>query len=473
MINMSILRFQRINMVALTDYWYYGQVERIMLHTARLFCNFQISIGKDENGEDILKRVPLNTAFNDKTVAGIMTGSSDTYLQTAPRMILQLTGLTMNTEKAIGPAYQKVFSTITERKWDPEKGNYVDGRENGIGTSYEITRMNPIPIGLTFKLHILTTMYSQKFQLFEQIRCLFTPQNEIQMSENPLDWDRTAPIIMTDIDFSSKLNNVSSNELDDMVLTFKVDTNLDLPCEIMRTRNDIQQINVNGVGEEFGWNFEVGTLVYTPTECTINVMDNNKIYIYEPFATDPKTLTWKDIFDTYKLSNTAGNINMALLNNKDIKTRSDEISGNVRINPQNPRLLDYRIDYNTLPASTVDDIDDIIDPMVSFPSVGLPPAREGQRYLIVSNIGENTTAWGIIKDKNGFSAHAKENQIIEYKNGFWTVAFDPEEVSGKKLVRCMADDLLRFLYIYVDDKKMWTDYINHYYKAGYFRFWVG
>ena len=461
-------------MVALTDYWYYGQVERIMLHTARFFCNFQISVGRDENGEDILQRVPLNTAFNDKTVAGIMSGNSDVMMQVAPRMILQLTGVSLNSEQTMGPAYKDVHTTMTERAWDEEAGNYYDGRDYGMGDSYEITRLNPVPLGLTFKLHILTTLYSQKFQLFEQIRPLFTPSAEVQVSENPLDWDRYAWIVLNDVEFSSKLNNVASNELDDMVLTFKVNTNLDMPAEIMKTRNDIHQVNIqlNSMANEFGWDFDLGnTLIYTPTECSIKVKNNSKIQLLSPYGIKSDK-TWKDIYDIYKLSCKADNIHISLLQNKDIKNRSGDISGLITIDNDNPDYLNLILDSDTLPRPNLD-INDIIDPLVNFPENGLEPSEEGQKYLIISDIANNTTAWGMIVDENGNPTHAKENQIIEYRNGFWTVIYKPEEFIGRSIVRCMADDIIGNLYIYDNKDKTWVDYINKHYKAGYFRIWVG
>lgn len=461
-------------MVALTDYWYYGQVERIMLHTARFFCNLQISVGKDEDGEDILKRVPLNTAFNDKTVASLMSGASDTFMQVAPRMILQLTGVSMNNERTMGPAYKDVHTTMTERAWNEEAGNYYDGREHGMGDSYEITRLNPVPLGLTFKLHILTTLYSQKFQLFEQIRPLFSPTAEIQVSENPLDWDRYAQITMTDIEFSNKLNNNNSNELDDMVLTFKVDTNLDMPAEIMLTRNEIQQVNVqlNNLANELGWDFELGnTQIFTPTECSVKVIGNNKVQLLDPYGIK-STKTWKDIYDIYKLSIKATNIHMSLLQNKDIKNRAGDVSGLVMVDNENPVYLNIILDNDTLPSPTVDNVNDIIDPLAQFPENGLPEAEEGQRYLIVSDVSSNTTAWGIIKDESGNTTHAKENQIIEYRNGFWTIVYNPEDVNGRSIVRCMADDIITNLYVYDSKQKTWLDLINKLYKSGYFRIWV-
>lgn len=461
-------------MVALTDYWYYGQVERIMLHTARFFCNLQISVGKDEDGEDILKRVPLNTAFNDKTVASLMSGASDTFMQVAPRMILQLVGVSMNNERTMGPAYKDIHTSITERAWNEESGNYYDGREHGMGDSYEITRLNPVPLGLTFKLHILTTLYSQKFQLFEQIRPLFSPTAEIQVSENPLDWDRYALITMTDIEFSNKLNNTNSNELDDMVLTFKVDTNLDMPAEIMLSRNEIHQVNIqlNSFANEFGWDFELGnTQIFTPTECSVKVIGNNKVQLLDPYGIR-SSKTWKDIYDIYKLSIKANNIHMSLLQNKDIKNRTGDINGLITIDDDNPTYLNIILDNDTLPSPTVDNVNDIIDPLAQFPENGLPEAEEGQRYLIVSDVSSNTTAWGIIKDESGNTTHAKENQIIEYRNGFWTIVYNPEDVNGRSIVRCMADDIITNLYVYDSKQKTWLDLINKLYKSGYFRIWV-
>ena len=39
------------------NYWYNAQVRTIVLHTQRLFSNFYISTGKDENGNDIPKTI--------------------------------------------------------------------------------------------------------------------------------------------------------------------------------------------------------------------------------------------------------------------------------------------------------------------------------------------------------------------------------------------------------------------------------
>ena len=464
-------------MVALTDYWYYGQIERIMLHTCRFFCNFYVSVGKDAEGEDILKRVPCQTAFKDKTVASLITGASDNVMQFAPRMVIQLTEIQLKHEKAVGPAYYTEKSLVTERLFDEATGNYVDGRYQGQGATYEITRMNPIPIGLIFKLHILTTMDSQKFQLFEQIRPLFTPTNEIQVSENPLDWNRIGQITLTGVDYSSKLSDLNSNGLDDMVMTFEVDTNLDLPTEITRNKSTIEEVNINinsGIEDNYGWKFDPSTrTTFTPTECSIRVSDNSIITLLDPYSI--KTYkSWKYIYETYKLPIT-GDLHISLLTNPDNDIRTHDIQGKVALT-DNPTQLSVIIDKDTLPESTIQDIDDIIDPLAQFPDNGLPSAKLGQRYLIISDISSNTTAWGIILDENGIVSHAKENQIIEYMEidgeKHWVIEYNPNKINTRAIVRCMADDLIKNIYSYDPDTKEWSDYINRIYKAGYFQLWI-
>lgn len=480
----------------LTDYWYYGQIERILLHTCRMFMNFQISIDKDANGDDILKKVPCLPAFNDKTVASMMTGNSDVFAQTAPKIIVQLTGLHLANERQMGPAYGVDKTVITERRFNEETGNYYDGREQGMGSSFEITRLNPIPLGLTVKIHILTTNHSQKLQIFEQIRGLFTPNNTLQVSENPLDWNRISAITLTDIDYSSKLANLQSNDLDDMVLTFKIDTNLDLPAEVTKMKNIIQQINTDinieqELANELGWTFNDSVRnIFTPTECSIKVSNNNTITLYDPYGIKTKQ-SWKEIFDIYKIPMYAKNIMMVLLTNKDINIRSNDIRGSITINENNPTQLNFLIDPDSLPAPTLPDINDIIDPLISFPKIDndtysdLPSVEIGQRYLIISDISSNTTAWGVIVDNEGVVTHARENQIIEYMKhtikqddgsfktfNAWTIVFDPKNITGKPIVRCLADDLIKRIYTYNKNDQSWVDYINCYYRAGYFKIYL-
>ena len=202
------------------NYWYNAQVRTIVLHTQRLFSNFYISTGKDENGKDKLKRVPVIFMTSDKSVASIINKNTDTIIETAPKMVLTISDIRLNNDLISGSPYYEYETEITEKKFNDESGNY----EYEPGNSYHIKRLNPVPLGFVFKLYVLTTKLEQKFQLLEQIRALFSPTLELQTSENPLDWTRLTAITLTNLNWSSKgISNLDSTTLDAMDMTLKIE----------------------------------------------------------------------------------------------------------------------------------------------------------------------------------------------------------------------------------------------------------
>lgn len=227
-----------------TNYWYYGQIRLLILHTLRLFQNFCVSEGMDENGNPILRRVPCVYMSTDKSVVYMLNNATDTVLETCPKMVLSISNVKLNNDKIAGSPYYAYETSITEKRFDKNSGNYV----YEPGNSYNITRLNPLPLGIEFRLYILTSMQEQKFQLFEQIRSLFSPTLELQTSENPLDWSRVTAITLTNMNWSSiGTSNLDSTTLDAMDMTFVVDTNLDMPSLVQKERM-IEQIT-NSIGE--------------------------------------------------------------------------------------------------------------------------------------------------------------------------------------------------------------------------------
>ena len=225
-------------MVQHVGYWYNAQIRTMILHTQRLFSNFYISNGKDDKGEDILQRVPCVFMSTDKSAVSMINNNTDTVIESSPKMVLTISEIKLNNDKISGSPYYEYISDVTEKKFNDEVGNY----EYEPGNSYSVYRLNPLPIGITFKLYILTTMQTHKFQLFEQIRMLFSPTAELQTSENPLDWTRVGALVLTGCNYSSKgISNLDSSQLDAMDLTFELDTNLDAPA-LIHHNNQIETI---------------------------------------------------------------------------------------------------------------------------------------------------------------------------------------------------------------------------------------
>ena len=285
-----------------TKYWYYGNIRHMILCVLRLFQNFCVSSGVDEDGNQILKRVPVTFMSTDKSVVYMLNNNTDTVLQTVPKMVLALSNVKLNNDKISGAPYYPDATSFTEKKFNPDLGNY----EYKPGNSYNITRLNPLPIGLEFKLFVLTTMMDQKLQLFEQIRSLFSPTLEIQTSENPIDWSRVTSIALTGLNWSSKgTTNLDSTTLDSMDMTFEIDMNIDMPT-IVEKQTMIEQINErigdgNSIDDIMGWDLSDTTILYhNPTKNAVQIFLNEESG-KEKIRLIPSEIakTWYDVFRIY------------------------------------------------------------------------------------------------------------------------------------------------------------------------------
>ena len=449
-------------MVQNVNYWYNAQIRHIILHTVRLFSNFYISDGKDDNGKDILRRIPCTFMSTDKSAAAMITKNTDTIISSAPKMILTIDNIKLNSEKSSGAPYYEYESEMTEKKFNEEIGNY----EYEPGDTYHISRLNPVPIGFVFKLYIVTSNYTQKFQLLEQIRALFNPALELQTSENPLDWTRLTAVVMTGLNWTSKgTMNLDSTTLDTMDMTFEVDTNLDLPAIVSHSRIVENIITNMGTGDSmediWGWSMEdIIRTYHTPTETSIIVDKENEITLIPNKNFD----NWYKVFKTYgiKYNKNKNNVYLHCMMNYDIDKRK-EVIGSLTIDDSNPLKARWDIEESQLPTPNINDVDAIIDPHDH-----LPQNIEGERYLIVDEIGNNTKVWGKLYDKyNNEISSIPENCIIEYKNGFWRIDLNPNDEPAIYYVRDKFD--YKYLYTFNEEYNCWVDVINKKYRPGMWR----
>jgi hypothetical protein len=80
----------------------------------------------------------------------------------------------------------------------------------------------------------------------------------------------------------------------------------------------------------------------------------------------------------------------------------------------------------------------VINPAVSAPGAGLPPAQVGQRYLILDDIGSDSNpvpaqAWGPVV--------ARANDIIGFDGDQWQVEFDSNTVDADQFVTNITTSL--------------------------------
>jgi hypothetical protein len=107
------------------------------------------------------------------------------------------------------------------------------------------------------------------------------------------------------------------------------------------------------------------------------------------------------------------------------------VVGTVVLDPTDNRFLLFNVDANTVPQNTLPAIDAIINPLTSYPGGGLPAAAQGQRYLVLEDIGnydnpEPAVAWGVMQ--------ARANDIIQYNGTMWQVSFDSQQESSIQFV---------------------------------------
>ena len=454
-------------MVANVNYWYYSQVRGIILHTLRLFSNFRVSEGKDENGNPKLRRVPVVYMSTDKSVLYMLNNASDTVLESCPKMVLAINEIRANEKLQSGAPYYEFSTSFTEKKFDEEKGNYIDE----VGDSYTIRRANPVPLGITFKLYILTSMQDQKFQLFEQIRALFTPTLELQTSENPLDWTRVTAITLTGINWSSKgTTNLDSTTLDSMDMTFEVNTNLDMPSLIQRERMIEEIVNTIGDGSGYediiSWSLEdTSRTFYSPSNNRIKlfVNDNGKQCIQ--LLPSDKCKTWGELIKLYGITYTPTekDIKVHCLTSGNVDKRND-IKGVLEITDLDSSIAFYNIQDGSLPS---DDecifVDAIIDP-TSFK----PSEEDNTIYLIDKEIGSGSKWWGELLNENGEPIDKIDaNCIIQRVNGKWIIFADPRKYTGSILLKDRSEP--NFIYTYNQEYNMWIDYINKTYQVGFWR----
>ena len=96
------------------------------------------------------------------------------------------------------------------------------------------------------------------------------------------------------------------------------------------------------------------------------------------------------------------------------------------------------ISNNTVPTNTLGTVDSIIDPLISGPGTGLPAAVQGQRYLILQDIGaagnsDPASAWGPLV--------AQANDIIEFNDGLWGVSFKSSTVNTVQFVSNLSTSI--------------------------------
>ena len=452
----------------MAQFFYDNQVRRFLIQFGKIFSNWYVTKGKDPAGNAILVRVPVMYGDSSRQAATIIANNSASNLPSAPLITYYITGLEYDQKRTQDPTFIDKIQ-VRQRSYNPETQSY----DTVQGQAFTVERLMPVPYTLRMSVDLWTTNYNQKLELIEQLGTLFNPSLEIQSTDNFIDWTSLSVVYQDGITFSSRtIPQGTGNPID--VLTWK----FYMPIWI----SNAAKLKKMGVIEKIIASIFSGKALddiqnddlllgtrqkITPYGYKLLLIGNSLQLLpanqdFYPSNEDldlppnPNTsLYWSSLLNVY--GTLRPGISQIWLQNPFMDT---EIVGTIVPDPVDDRLLIYDIDPDTLPQNTLDPVDSVINPLVTGPNAGLPPAENGMRYLIVDNIGhegDTTIAWGNVV--------AYANDIIEYDSGTgeWFVSFDSAQATTVEYVTNLTTSIQ---YRYVNTEDAWMKSWEGWYDQG-------
>lgn len=423
-------------------FFYDEQIRRFLLQFARIFSNFQVEYGRNEEGTaHTLMRVPVRYGDSSRQVSTVMQNNSPNALPSTPLMTFYVTGLDYDRPRMQEP-YHVSKMNVRQRYYDTATETY----ETTQGNAFTIERLMPVPYSLTINLDIWTSNTNQKLQLLEQIIPLFNPALEIQSTDNFIDWTSLSVVELESSRWSSKTIPVGTDDpIDVATLVFKLPIWISSPAKVKKLgvveRIVASVFDANGDASIAITDNDLlmGTRqVFTPFNYQV-LLIGNKLQALRPQqvidqsnsslspADSPDSnLMWHAVVGD--LGVLRDGISLIKLEQED----GSEVIGTVSYDPTDDRFLLFSVDTDTVPTNTLLPITAVINPLLSGPGAGLPAAAVGQRYLLTEDTGSEdgyAQAWS---GSFGQYLIANANDIIEYDGSRWVVVFDSDNSSVNK-----------------------------------------
>ena len=416
-------------------FFYDEQIRRFMLQFARIFSNFNVEYGRDEEGTNhTLIRVPVKYGDWSRQAQTVLNNNSASTMPSTPMMTFYITALDYDRPRIQEPNFVSTIA-VRQRTYDSNTDTY----ETTQGNAFTIDRLMPVPYKLTMNLDIWTSNTNQKFQLLEQILVLFNPALEIQGTDNYIDWTSLSVCELQSTKWSSRTVPMGTdNSIDISTLTFTLPIWLSSPAKVKKL-GVVERIVANvfdAKGDASNAILDNDLLLGTRQVITPysyqtllignqlqalrqqQVVDEPNTSLTPPDSPD-SNLLWPSIVGLYGVLRPG--ISQIRLEQQD----GSEVIGTVAFDPMDDRFLLFSVDEDTVPGNTLDPVSAVIDPLRSGPGSGLPPDAVGQRYLLTEATGTYTQGDAVIwRGNDGQPLVAQANDIIEYDGAKWVVAFE-------------------------------------------------
>jgi hypothetical protein len=421
--------------MALTQFFYDEQIRRFLLQFARIFSNFTVEYGRDEEGTNhTLVRVPVKYGDWSRQSQTVLANNSASTMPSTPMMTFYITALDYDRPRIQEPNFISTIA-VRQRTYDADTNTY----ETTQGNAFTIDRLMPVPYKLTLNLDIWTSNTNQKMQLLEQILVLFNPALEIQSTDNYIDWTSLTTCDLQSVKWSSRIVPIGTdNPIDIATLTFTLPIWISSPAKVKKL-GVVERIVANifdAQGDASNAILDNDLLLgtrqlFTPYGYQVLLIGNRlqalrqqQVVNESNTSLDPpdspsSNLFWHSIVGMYGALRPG--ISLIRLEQED----GSEVVGTVAYDPTDDRFLLFTVDEDTTPGNTLSPVNSVINPLTSGPGAGLALAAVGQRYLFTEDTGTydqgNAESWQGI---NNQPLVARANDIVEYDGSRWIIAFD-------------------------------------------------
>jgi hypothetical protein len=460
----------------MAEYFYDAQVRRFLLQFARIMSNWQVLYGTDGNGNPIYHRVPVQYGDSSRQAATILANNSASNLPTTPMITYYVSGLEYDQSRTQDPFFVDKLN-VRERAVNQETGEY----ETTQGNAFTVERLMPVPYTLRVTVDIWASNTQQKLEIAEQLAVLFNPSMEIQSTDNFIDWTSLSVVYQDGLTWTSRSIPVGTgNPIDILSWKFYMPIWISSPIKV-RKMGVIERIIASifrgsAIDDIQDDDLLLGTRQkITPYGYQVLLMGNQLQLLPQNQApvppndsidvatSPPSSIYWEAALNAYGVVKPG--VSMIALENPYLET---EIMGTITYDPVDARMLIYSIDEDTIPQNTIAPVNSIIDPTVKWPGEGLPISVIGQRYLIVEDIPEQLPyppPGGQPRPWNGLSQGAQANDIIQFGQNGWFVAFNSNAPSDIQYVRNNTSGVqYRFL-----NGQGWSKSIDGFYEGGTWR----
>jgi hypothetical protein len=459
----------------MAQYYYDQQIRRLLIQFARIFSQWSVSVGQDQNNNPILQRVPIMYGDASRQASTIIAKNSASNLPSTPLMTYYITGLEYDQRRTQDPYFiDKLF--VRQRTYNSSTQEF----EITQGNAFNVERIMPVPYTLRIQLDLWTSNYNQKLEIIEQLGVLFNPSMELQSSDNFIDWTSLTVVYQDGLTFTSRSIPVGTgNPIDILSWKFYMPIWLSSPIKVSKG-NVIHKIIASifrgkAIDDIQDDDLLLGTRQkITPYGYKLLCLNGGLQIVPVNTAFDPSNsefdmpippntnLYWKSVLNAYGVIRPG--ISMISLENPYLVT---EIMGTIEYSEEDDRILIFNVDPDTIPSNTLDAVDSIIDPLKKRPGEGLPTAAAGQRYLIVEDIPNQISYPSPVApqpDWRGLTDGAIAKSIIEFNGTNWFVSFDSNQVDVTETVTNLTTNMQ---YRYIDGE--WTKSWEGWYDQGDWR----